>query len=577
MEGSMNFSARTPIAILLLGVFMVASMRNDAQGQRSVGSEPALPAELELRKTAKTRFYEGKAVEGEERVIRSGETLWEILIQEKGLSEKRFASYHGLIARLNPHVKRLDDLPVGETVFIPFRPDEMLGVEVAGHDEIRVYRVKAGDGVYKILRREFGIEENEQLQAAFQAVQDLNPSKKNWDLLIVGELLRLPGRAQGTAPGAQREAAELAAATVSSGEESQALAAADWQLLEQVAQALRITALRAGQEVFLLQEGAIMVDRTMFPVFSDATLGRKVVMDPQGTMPPALRARIEAEDSDASVLAIKKGSSVSEIATDLLARLGYQALAPNRPLVLRDADVGIQVKGDWMVMLPETTGQREQFRVFVLSETLEKIPEHLEKYLVSKGVKLALVSPPASAQKSSSTPEPQNTRALANGTAERLSGDKGALVDSVLRACQIPFTRDQEYSAAVHEGIRLKVRVDRYLEVGGRKLGLLFGALSAGMKQTVERNSDLKLIDMDMNRLSGRDIIARTLAEMGESVAYAEHRFPAIDNGRLKDSVVLTLRGFLLDRCSLLFTDRAVPAEVERVLTERGLRVAYFR
>src|SRR5207247_9072806 len=89
------------------------------------------PTQLNLRKSVYTREYQGKVVEGEERAVGRGDSLWRILVQETGLPEKRFRSYIVVIRGLNAKLKNLDVLGVGDSIFIPLRPDDTLGIEDA--------------------------------------------------------------------------------------------------------------------------------------------------------------------------------------------------------------------------------------------------------------------------------------------------------------------------------------------------------------------------------------------------------------------------------------------------------------
>src|SRR5919198_372698 len=117
------------------------------------------PAQLSLRKSVYTREYQGKEIEGEERVVGPGDSLWRILVQEKGVAEKRFRSYLVVIRGLNPQLKNLDVLRVGDTIFIPLRPDEELENENAlakitaparnsPMGKTVPYRVKSGEYLY---------------------------------------------------------------------------------------------------------------------------------------------------------------------------------------------------------------------------------------------------------------------------------------------------------------------------------------------------------------------------------------------------------------------------------------------
>ena len=57
-------------------------------------SQPAAPrteaAEINLRKSVVVREYQGRQVSGEERQIGRGDSLWRILVEEKGVGERSF-------------------------------------------------------------------------------------------------------------------------------------------------------------------------------------------------------------------------------------------------------------------------------------------------------------------------------------------------------------------------------------------------------------------------------------------------------------------------------------------------------
>jgi hypothetical protein len=57
---------------------------------------------LTLQKTAQSREYQGREIEGEERRVGPGDSIWRILVKEKGLPENRFNQYLVIIRGLNP-------------------------------------------------------------------------------------------------------------------------------------------------------------------------------------------------------------------------------------------------------------------------------------------------------------------------------------------------------------------------------------------------------------------------------------------------------------------------------------------
>lgn len=124
MEGSMNCVDKKRGMALILGLLLSMGFPMGIHGREGMpGGLEEGKAQLRLRKTVKTRGHQGRPVEGEERKIIPGDTLWQILIQEKGLPGKNFQRYLVLIGSLNPQLKNPDVLWVGDVIFIPIRPD----------------------------------------------------------------------------------------------------------------------------------------------------------------------------------------------------------------------------------------------------------------------------------------------------------------------------------------------------------------------------------------------------------------------------------------------------------------------
>jgi hypothetical protein len=204
----MRYSFLKSGAVLGLLLLPAGAVR-DGYSQESGGAagEQKEPAEIRLRRTIGEREYKGRSIEGEDRTIASGDSLWRLLIEEKGLSEKRFSQYLVVVRALNPQIKNLDALRVGDVLFLPLRPDEIVGAPFAARSETskaslgkgaagkgatKDYRIKHGDHLHRVLREQLGIQGHRSMAQHDALVKDLNPEKKNWNLLQEGEVIRLP-------------------------------------------------------------------------------------------------------------------------------------------------------------------------------------------------------------------------------------------------------------------------------------------------------------------------------------------------------------------------------------------------
>jgi hypothetical protein len=574
MEGevkSMRLMVRLLPVITVLGLSFLTPGYVQEQ---PAGREKNEPAQLRLRKTpVKTREYQGALVEGEERVISKGDTLWGILVQEKGLSERHFRRYLIIVGALNPHLKKPDILQIGDTLFIPIRPDQILGIQVpADKKETRLYRVKKGDTLYKILREEFGIQEKREVRRAFDRVKELNRGKKNWDVLYAGEAIIMPGQALALGvptpePGKSMEVVGLDYARKLPAQEN-------LDLLEQIMGALGNETRRGGEEVLSLPEGMIHIDRDSYPIIHNPKLEQSVILDLQEKIPPSLRSKLEKQSSATPIVSAKKGASLHDVVNSLLPRLGYQSLPANRPIVVQEGGIGLQVKGEWMVAGPEDTGGNQEVYIISLTDVPNKTPEYITSYLSLKGMKLKDILLPSARPSNSSVASAPTGQAVGDQF-ESWPADKNALVDAFLRFHDLSFSSNEEVSVALREGIRMDMKVDRLFEVGGKKIALIFQLVGEDVKKALESNG-IRAIEFDLRSVSSRELILRLLDTLGERTAYREHQFPATEGGA-KDKVVLTVSGFFLPNRSLLLTDREVPKDLRGFFAQKGLRLVRFQ
>jgi LysM repeat protein len=554
-------------------------------------SDAEQPAQLELRRTAKSREYQGKAVEGEDRVIRPRDTLWRILIQERGLSEKRFKRYVLLVGALNPSLKNPDVLQVGDTLFIPVQADEILGLKAAIEAAEKTaavkvaaepgpkdwYQVKPGDTLYKVLREQLGIDGLEALRHAAMQVKELNPGKKNWDVLLVGEKIRLPAGAAtaSVAPPAVKAKAEEPAPVVGLDYGQKITVQENLDLLASVMKVLGQETSRDGEEVVPLREGTVHIDRGSYPIVQDLKKGRRVVLDMQSKITASLQSKLAAAGPGLPVVSMKKGASLHDAVTGLLSKLGFQSLPSNQPVVIQDGGVALQVKGEWMVMPPDESGAMPQVLVVSLTDAQGQTPDYLRDYLSLKGMNLKEILLPSP---SSMTPPAASAGGAKPSQAriETWPTDKTALVDAFLKDYGIAFSSGGQFPVVLRDGIRLDAKVDRLFEHGGKKVALSFKPFGDELMTALQQSEALRVVELDLAGTSSRDLIARLLAAVGESATYREQRFQANDRAA-KDKLTLGVAGYYLPQRSLLLTDRQIPKELERFFGEKGLRVVRFQ
>ncbi|MGE5218945.1 MAG: hypothetical protein ACM3SP_18270 [Chloroflexota bacterium] len=590
-----------------IGLFFAAGiLARGASGQEQAPTRGS--TEMSLHKSVQVRMLGSREVSGEERRIGPGDSLWRILIEEKGLPEKKFQSYLVVIRGLNPQVKNLDLLRIGDKVSIPLRPDDIrsapTGVEAttqssgsAALAETFRYRVKAGESLYRILREQFKLSDVHKLAQYASLVKDLNPERqRDWDQLHEGEVLRLPalGRESETvsaesdvAPSdSQKSAAGLDAAAVAKQETMpsatpmdadqvvRAPARVNMPLVTKIVEAIGSEIESTGEEVIKLPDGTVHFDRSAYPVIYNPTVRQKVVIDPGGDIPKTLKTKLNDPAIGTPVVPVTDGVSLQEAVKQLLIALGYQPLPAGRPVVVQQAGITFEAKGSWMALAPEINNKPQDVLVINVTNHPGDIPNYLRAELARQGLTLrdvALSGNGVAPGPDKSDSEPDRAPQIIEWPT-----DKQALVDTLLTTFGVSFRAAETLSVELREGLRVDIRADRLFDVNGKRTALFFQRADSEIRKALEQRQNVAVAELDLASLSSRELIGHLLGVLGEPTVYGEHRFPAAQNSN-RDRLALRAWGFKLTKKEMFVTDRQIPSPLHRFFFEKGLKIVYFR
>ncbi len=583
------------VSIALSTAMLVA----DIFGQEQIDKAES---QLTLRKSAETRDYKGAMVEGENRRIGPGDSLWRILIQERGLTQRKFSQYVIVVQALNPQMKSASVLKVGDTVFIPMRPDEVLVVpstvaaggkalnESLGNGLTTDYRVKRGNHLYQILREQLKITDEKELATYYALVKDLNPQRKEWDVLQEGEVIQLPAdktgavvaqNASSLAPGAEKlaqsyepsappENLTAVRAPLPLDHARRLLAQENLPLLAQVLNTVGIEVASDGDEVFPLPNGTVRLDKASYPIVLNRKLQQRVILDTREQLPTSLRKSFESPDTGTSVFSLATGANLQETVSQLLSRLGYLALPSDRPISIQQGDVAFEAMGTWIAAAPEESGKAQEIFIITVTDQADEIPEYLREQLSAKGVHLKEVVLASSSQPQTTTNETMRL----TGEVKIWPREKSEKIDALLLAYGIPFGVAEPQSVEMGEGLRFETQTDRIFESKGQRIGLFFHQVQPEIKKALQQRQGMKVVELDLSSMSAKEIITRILGELRDQTVYREHKFSG-DSGN-KDRVNISTAGFWLRNRSIFLTDRQIPPSLHRFFFEKGLDLVYF-
>jgi hypothetical protein len=450
--------------------------------------------------------------------------------------------------------------------------------------------VKRGNHLYQILREQLKITDEKELATYYALVKDLNPQRKEWDVLQEGEVIQLPADKNGAV--VAQNASSLAPATEKLAQSYEAsvspqnttavraplpldharrlLAQENLPLLAQVLNTVGIEVESDGDEVFPLPNGTVRLDKASYPIVLNRELRQRVIFDTRERLPTSLRKSFESPDAGISVFSLATGANLQETVSQLLSRLGYLALPNDRPISIQQGDVAFEAMGTWIAAAPEESGKAQEIFIITVTDQADEIPEYLREQLSAKGVHLKEVVLASSSHPQTTT----NETTRLTGEVKIWPREKSEKIDALLLAYGIPFGVAEPQSVEMGEGLRFETQIDRIFESKGQRIGLFFHQVQPEIKKALQERQGMKVVELDLSSMSAKEIITRVLGELRDQTVYREHKFSA-DSGS-KDRVNISTAGFWLRNRSIFLTDRQIPPSLHRFFFEKGLDLVYF-
>ncbi len=135
--------------------------------------------------------------------IREGDNLAKIIRSIPGSTDKDIARNYQLLKELNPEIPDIEDLEVGQSIFLPGKPStetQESDVEEMTESTANVsstakkyYKIKRGDTLYKIIRRELKTAEMN-IPPMVRTIKAINPNIRNVNKIYAGTVIRLPDK-----------------------------------------------------------------------------------------------------------------------------------------------------------------------------------------------------------------------------------------------------------------------------------------------------------------------------------------------------------------------------------------------
>jgi len=329
------------------------------------------------------------------------------------------------------------------------------------------YVVKPGDHLFKILMRDYGLDNSE----AESFIDEIRSENNILDIkrLRIGQKINIPPirrRADGTLKLVQT------ANTASNNSNIPEASVGQTFVLESPVSRIdpketiskvrdtwdKIVPQKVEQKPLALQTPtfSLTLDPERYPVFS-AMGGARILLDQNSSIPPLVKALIEEKDSKIKIVNYTAPDTKQLMAT-MLGAAGFYSVEENFSMEF-GVDPKLTVNADFKIeKTPESLINHD---VILVNNSRTSIPSILNDFLKKEG--FSLLEPFTNYRNKPSGESRQIHIITAKGQPE--------MVDSILTAMSLPYDRDHSLDvfAADNNGISLSVKAERYFERDGKR------------------------------------------------------------------------------------------------------------
>lgn len=428
-----------------------------------------------------------------------------------------------------------------------------------------VYTVRAGDNLFKILMRDYGLT-NEEAEACIENIRREN-NILDIKRLKVGQKITIP-MLRRKADGSLKKNIKYPSAQLAQSLklESPVASLPEQEASDRIRQTWdsMIPPGKEEQKPISLSSStfSLTLDPKRYPVYA-AMDGGKILVDSTGSIPPLVKSLITEKDPSIRIVSDSAANN-RRFLSSLLASAGFYSLEENFSMDF-GSDPKLTVNADFKI--EKTKNSLVQQDVTLVNAGRDTMPPAITDLLKKEG--FSLLEPFASLK----TYVVGAPRQMFQITAKT----QPEIVDSLLGVLSITPTIDRQMDvfAADNNGISLSVKAERYFERGGKRFVItrfdgdpitytLFRILETKGYQVVILDS----------KDDFRKICEKLLTRMNLNGSYRQHML--VKNG--SNSYALQMSGIMLDGATpgtagLFFTDLNLDRVIRDVLTENGYTV----
>lgn len=339
--------------------------------------------------------------------VREGDNLAKIIRSIPGSTDKDIARNYQLLKELNPEIPDIEDLEVGQSIFLPGKPStetQESDVEEMTESTANVsstakkyYKIKRGDTLYKIIRRELKTAEMN-IPPMVRTIKAINPNIRNVNKIYAGTVIRLPDETVfvKTPEDIEPVTERMATASDKSVQPAKIIEVKEMKrmppearlaLLKQIITQMNATVTTTGNYYLPIPKaGQVTIDCSKIPVieFEDGTT---VFLDLENRANNNLKKMITSNWKNFHLVKIDNDDDIFNILKKVLTTTkAYDIIKNENPLTI-GARPRMEIMVDWLIVKP-ISGQQSKSVVQGLRPIYENnllLPKSIKNYAQKNG------------------------------------------------------------------------------------------------------------------------------------------------------------------------------------------------
>lgn len=477
--------------------------------------------------------------------VKKGDYLWKIIKRSGSLKNMGYREFIEAFKVLNPQIENPSLIYPDQTLFIPINISKIkreTGKEFERKEsQYRLYRVKRGDSIYKILRYQCGIDKRE-IHRYFAEIKRLNPQIEDLNRIRIGQLIKIPILSVYKRLKEKRVNRRLLKRLMSifSGTDIEIISDGEYFISTGKEQDIRIKARR-------------------YPMLISGK--KRILLDLSGDFPKNLKEFIESRWKNYVIVNISS-EDISDALIAIFRAMGYEKIYRESHTIPLSDGIGALFKADLIVSSERDMGVN--YIIMVKASPL-KVPLYLREYLKGEGIEILPL-------KRGEREESQVLELREENIS--LERDIKRYLKLIFNLASIKYQEERDVELHVsHSDMQFEMKTSFFIERGGKKIVIVRDRIPSPIMDLIDKK-DLHILSF--KEMEGDYFHINSLFEiLGIRYSKGRHIFWVMDGKGRYDL------GFIVKGISFrgrkgrwnLITSLRIPIEIVSVINKAGYRL----